>query len=307
MVRVLTGTNWFGVKARLDELTGTFVKEHGDLALERLDANEASYEQIVGAIESLPFLASKKLVIVQELSANKQAAESFEALLERLPDITDLIIVESKVDKRSVYYKTLKKSTEFEEFNQLDEYQIAEWLVSQASNQQAELSKNDARYLVERAGNDQTKLAGELDKLIAFSPKISRSNIDLLVDSSPSSTIFNLIDSMFSGDLSSAISLYKEQRSQRIEPQAIHAMLVWQMHTVALVSAAPKEDSAQKIAASSGMNPFVVQKSQRIAGKMDRTKIMEFIGLLRDIDYRSKRETLDYDEALKFALVSLTR
>jgi DNA polymerase-3 subunit delta len=306
MTTTLTGTNWFGVKEKLDKLAGDFVKEYGDLALEKLDGSEATYNQILGSIESLPFLASKKMVIIQDFSVNKQAAESLKELLDRLPETTDLIIVESKLDKRSVYYKALKKLTDFQEFNQLDETQLVDWLVAQAGTQGRTLSKGDARYLVERVGNDQMRLARELDKLITYDIKISRENIDLLVDESPSSTIFNLLDSIFSGNLDAALNLYQKQRSQRVEPQAIHAMLVWQMHVVAVASSAPDSSSAQKIAADSGMNPFVVQKSQKIARKMDRTKIHEFLGLLRDIDYKSKRETIDYDEALKFAIIFLT-
>lgn len=305
MIVALTGTNWFGLKNQLDTLVNSFVVKHSDLALERVNGPEASYEHVVGAIESLPFLATKKMVVISDLSANKQASEALEKLLERLPETTDLIIVESKLDKRSVYYKQLKKLTDFQEYNELDENQLVDWLVAQAKINKVELGRNDAQYLVQRAGISQTKLAHELEKLIAYDSKISRKSIDLLVDETPASTIFNLLDSAFSGDLNTALKLYQEQRSQRIEPQAIHALLVWQMHAVSVVESAPENLSPHEIAQTSGMNPFVVQKSQRIARQMGRSKIAQFMSLLRDIDYKSKRETLDYDEALRFVIVSL--
>lgn len=301
----ITGTNRYGVKQRLDELAHAFIEEHGDLALEKLDGSEASYEQLLGAIESLPFLASKKMVVIYDLSTNAQAVESIEKLLERLPESTDLLLIERKLDKRSIYYKSLKKLTDFQEFNELDEDHLADWLAAEAETKKAKLSKSDARYLVQRVGTDQMRLGCELDKLISYNKEVSRNTIDLLVDESPTSTIFNLLDSAFSGDLSKATRLYREQRSLRIEPQVILAMLVWQMHAVAIVSSAPEGADPKSIAQDSGINPFVVQKSQRIAGKMDRAKIAGFMGLLRDIDYRSKREIIDYDEALQYALISL--
>ena len=306
-IKTITGMNWFGVKAKLEELVGDFVKNHGDLALEKLDGSEASYDQILGAIESLPFLAAKKMVVLYNLSTNKQAADSLETLLDRLPEITDLIIVETKLDKRSIYYKSLKKLTDFREYSPLDEHQLIDWMEHEAVKQASELSKDNARYLVERAGNDQMRLVHEIDKLVAYNKKISRKSIDLLVDEISSSTMFNLLDSVFSGNVRAALNMYQEQRSQRIEPQAIHAMLVWQMHTVAMVVSAPQSANVQKIAAYSGLNPFVVQKSQKIAQKMDRKKINEFMSVLRDIDYKGKREIVDYDEALKFAIISLSK
>jgi DNA polymerase III subunit delta len=305
MVTTLTGNNTFQLRTALKKLTAEFVHVHGDLALEKLDGEEATYEQVLGAIESLPFLASKKMVVVHDLSANKQAAESFEQLNERAGETTDLVIVEARPDKRSTYFKQLKKLTDFHEFKEMDEAGLAGWLVQEAEIKGGELSRTDAQYLVRRVGINQMRMSRELEKLIHYDAKVTRRTIDLLTDESPSSTIFNLVDSAFSGDLKNALKLYDEQRKQRVEPQAIHGMLVWQMHAVAVTSAAPGNITPDQIAKDSGLSPYVVQKSQRIARQMGRQKILEFMKLLRDIDYRGKHEAMDYDEALRFVIVQL--
>ncbi|MGI9028202.1 MAG: hypothetical protein ACR2FM_05195, partial [Candidatus Saccharimonadales bacterium] len=67
----------------------------------------------------------------------------------------------------------------------------------------------------------------------------------------------------------------------------------------------PSSANHAQIARDSGISPFVIQKSQRIARNMGRAKIREFTTLLRDIDYRGKHEILDYDEALRYAIISL--
>lgn len=304
MIHIFVGVNWFGIKQQLDELVKAFVSEHGDLALERIDASEASYEQILGAIESLPFLASKKLVVLQDLSLNKQTAEELETLLNRAGDTTDLIIVESKLDKRSVYYKQLKKTKGFKEFNEPDLASLATWLTDAADRAGAAISRSDAAYLVERVGLNQTALASELEKLIQYNPKITLSNIELLTEQTPSSTIFNLVDAAFSGNLKTAMRLYDEQRAQKVEPQAMHGMLVWQMNVVAACSAGGSR-SASEIATDTGLNPYIVGKSQAIARQMGRARISAFLTLLRDIDYTSKRQTYDYDQAMRYAIVSL--
>ena len=305
MTIALTGTNSFLVRSEARKLTDSFVKEHGDLTLEKLDGAEASRDQIIGAVESLPFLADRKMVVVQDLSANQQASESLEQIIERTNDSTDFVIVESKLDKRGIYYKQLKKLSGFQEFNELDEARLADWLVEEAKGRKAVLNKKDAAYLVERVGTDQMRLSRELEKLRQYDPQIGRHSINKLTDENPSSTIFNLIDSAFSGNLAQALRIYDEQRRQKVEPQAIHGMLVWQMHNVAVTAAAPSGMNSAEIAKQSGISPFVAQKSQRIARQMGRRKIIDFMELLRDIDFRSKRETLDYDEALRYAIVTL--
>lgn len=305
MTIALSGANAFLRNTKLQQLTQNFVKEHGDLALEKIEAEAAEYNQIIGSVESLPFLASKKMVVLYDLSLNKEAAEKLEDLIRLAGDTTDLIIVESKIDKRSAYFKQLKKLTDFHEFNELDDSAMANWLTGEAKALGATISRSDANYLVQRVGINQLKLSHELQKLSQYSPQITKQAIDELTDENPSSTIFNLIDSVFSGNTAQAMRIYDEQRQQKVEPQAIQGMLVWQMHAVSIAASAPNSASAAQIAKDSGMSPYVIQKSQRIANAMGRTKVIEFMKLLRDFDYRSKREIFDYDEALRYAIISL--
>jgi DNA polymerase III delta subunit len=81
MVISLVGGNSFALHKRLNELVEKFIKEHGDLALERIDAEETEVQTILDALQNLPFLASKKMVVVRELGQNKQAAEKIEQII----------------------------------------------------------------------------------------------------------------------------------------------------------------------------------------------------------------------------------
>lgn len=305
MIKVLIGNNAFGLKRATSELIDKFIGEHGELSIERLDGEENSYEQIMAAVESVPFLSSKKMVILRDLSKNNEAVEKIEYIFERKPDSTELVILEDKPDKRSSFYKTLKKCTEFIELNELNEDALASWLIDEAKRLGGELLKSDALYLVRRCGMNQMKLSRELEKLINYNSMITKENIDLLTAEMPSSTIFNLIDNIFSGNTAKAMQIYEQQRQLRVEPQAIHGMFVWQMHIVAMVSTMPSSMTPGDIAKECGLSPYVVQKSQNIARRMGRSKIAGFIDLLNEIDLRSKTEALNYDDALKYAILRL--
>ena len=112
MITTLAGENSFGLQRELRQIVDTFVAEQGDLGLERLDGQEVSLDRISEALTSLPFLANKKLVVLRAPSANKQFTEQAEQMLSDIPETTDVIIVEPKLDKRLSYYKFLKKATE---------------------------------------------------------------------------------------------------------------------------------------------------------------------------------------------------
>ena len=144
MLITLTGENSFRLRQALDDLVQPFLEKHGDLAYERIDGQEAEFPAIREALTSLPFLAARKLIVLRDPGANKQFAEEFETLIAEIPETTDAIIIESKPDKRSTYYKQLKRLSDLQEFKEVEAGGLAGWLVDQAKQRQASISSGDA-------------------------------------------------------------------------------------------------------------------------------------------------------------------
>jgi len=304
MIVTLTGQNYYLLKRRVDELVDKFVAEHGELALQKIDAEEAEPAAILEAVQSLPFLASRKMVVVRSLGANKAASGQIEQIISSAGDSSDLILYEPSVDKRTAYFKVLKTQTQLDEFNDLDAHSLARWLVEEAKTQGGEIGLADANYLVERVGANQQQLANELAKLITYEPKITRANIDLLSEKTPQSKVFDLLDAAFAGNKARALELYGEQRAQKVEPQAIMAMIAWQLELIAL-SMYGKGKDANQIAKDAGLNPYPIIKAQRLAAKMDQPKLKAMVKQALKLDVQSKTTPLDLDEALKTYIVTL--
>jgi DNA polymerase-3 subunit delta len=304
MITTLTGPNSYMLQRELKRVVGTFVAEYTDLGLERLDGEEAEYDRIRESLESLPFLAGKKLVVLRQPGANKQFVENAERLIKELPETTDVVIVEPKLDKRLAYYKLLKKVTDFKEFVELDGPQLARWLMDEAKNQGGKLGQADANLLVGRVGTNQQLLANELAKLLLHTPEITKETIMLLTDQTPQSTIFDLLDAALAGRTKRAVELYEEQRMQRVEPIQIIALLAWQLHVLALVKAAG-DRSAGDIAAQAKLNPYVIRKSLVIADRLSLAEVKKLVRDVRELDLRLKSESIDPDEAMLHLLTQM--
>lgn len=304
MITVLTGENSFLLGRELRRIVDSFVIEHGDMALEQLDGEEAEYDRMREALQSMPFLASKKLVVLRKPSVNKQFLEAAESLLSDVPEETDVVIVEPKLDKRLSYYKFLKKNVSINEYSEMDTSQLAKWLIAEAKAQDGTLSQPDAVYLVKRIGLNQQALQNELAKLLLYQPLITRKTIDLLTDRTPQSTTFDLLDAALSGNHEKALQLYSEQRAMKVEPQQIMALLGWQLHILALVKTAGQRDPSA-IASEAKVNPFVVRKSQNLALHMTLSVLKQLIHDVAVLDVRMKSESIDNDEALKNLIVSI--
>lgn len=303
MIYTLTGSNSYLFGAELKRLVAEFVKLHTDMGLERIDGEDAEYDKIREALESLPFLASRKLVVLRAPSANKEFVDKSQKLLDNIPDSTDVIIVETKLDKRSVYYKYLLKNTQFKQFNELDENALSRWLVERATVQGSSLKSPDARYLVERVGANQQMLASEISKL-SLHNKIDKKLIDELTEASPSSTIFQLLDAGFAGNKQQVMRIYKEQRASKVEPQQIIAMLAWQLHIIAVIKTSG-DRSDETVASDAKINPFVVRKSRAIADKLTPTKLTQLVNNLTELDQKLKSQSIDADDAVMAYLLAI--
>ncbi len=292
------------LQQRLNELTEKFAAKYGEFALERIDGEEVEPQVIIDSLKSLPFLASRKMIVLRSLGKNKLASGQIEQIISSISKELDVIFYEPSADKRTSFYKTLKKHTEFEEHNELDSRQLAQWLSSEAQRRGGQLALSDASYLVEKVGQDQMLLASELQKLLIYDHQITRENIDLLVEPTPQGKIFELLEAAFSGRQAAALRLYDEQRAQKVEPQAILALVSWQLQLLALVKAGGNRP-ASKIAKDSGKSEFPLVKASRLAAKITDEKLKLMVEWALEIDWQGKTTALDMDEALKNYLISL--
>lgn len=304
VITTLTGENDVLRHDALQYIVSAFLTEHDELALERLDGEEVDYARIHEAVQSLPFLSNRKLVVLRNPGRNKDFVEHFEQLTGDIAETNDVVVVESKLDKRLAYYKQLKKLTDFKDFARLDGNGLATYLVGYANKQGGNLDSGDARLLIDRVGANQLILMHELDKLLAYGSKITRASIELLTDRTPQSSIFELLDAAFTGNVQRTMQLYDEQRSMREEPQKIMSMLVWQLYILAVAKAGGNR-SAESIAKDSGLNPFTVRKSQDLTRRISAAKLKQMIHDLRVFDVRLKSESLNADEVVRYYLLSL--
>ena len=304
MVITITGDNQHRARAEANSVIEAFVTQHGALAIERFDASETEVEQILSAVSSTSLLSSHKLVFIQDFETNKALTERTEELVEQTPEDTTLLITIGKLDKRLTYGKFLKKNSDYREFATLSPQEIINWLVEAAADKGGQMDRSTAQYLVDFVGADQERLSNELDKLVLFDPKITRSTIDQLSERQPSSTVFELLDAGFNGRQERAVKLYEEQRRQQMEPLAIIGMIGWQLHVLALVKTG-KNKSAAEIAKDAGVHPFVVQKSMTLAGNMALSKLRQLVHHAVVLEEQMKSRTMNADDAVKHFLLSL--
>lgn len=302
MIKTFTGKNSYGLSAELKALNNKYLEEAGDFAIERIDAGDVEADIILQAVQSLPFLSPKKLVIVTNIQSNSAVLDKIEELVERTAEGVEVVIVDPTPDKRKTYFKQLQKLTNVQVFGEKQPQDLVAWAVDTAKGFGSEISTVDANFLIERITANQQLLSSEIEKLSLYAPKIDRKSIELLTDQSMQSNIFSLLDSAFSGDSAKAVKLYREQRMARIDPHYILAMLVWQLQAIALaVHANPQTESTL---ISAGQSPFTAKKSNAIARRITKQKFKKMVVDLSELDAQIKTNS-DADAGIELYLFNI--
>jgi DNA polymerase-3 subunit delta len=298
----LVGSNGFTLRQYLRDLTSKFAAEYGPFSLEHIDCQETDLEHLKDSLLSSPFLSPKKMLILHSPSKLTNDPDQLEQLFNQVPDDTEVIFVDPKIDKRTSLYKMLKKTTDFKQFDPLSTPQSVNWLVKEAKQRQADLSASTASYLIERVGANQDLLYNELKKLVLYNQKIDNDLVDLLTEPNPQSSIFELLDAALSGQTKRSLKLYREQRQLKIEPQYIIAMLTWQLHILALVKSAKDTKQLEQF---TKLSPYTISKSSRLARDINMTQLKSMVGNLLKLDTSLKSKKIEADEALEYYLLTL--
>jgi DNA polymerase-3 subunit delta len=286
MTIVLTGKNIFELQHKLNDIVDKFVNENGE-SIERFDGSEiTSLDGLIDSVRSISFLEPKKLVIVREFSKSKELIDRINEILASKADSTELVFVDPLLDKRTAFYKLLKKNTELLEFKELDVFQLEKWVQKVANESGSSINASNAKYLIDRVGQNQLLLKSEIDKLAISGKEITKELIIEMTDETPQSKIFTMLDKLFSGDVNKAWELYLDQRAQGEEPQKILAMITWQLQQIAMACFVPERSKAQLI--KDGMTPYSASKSLALARNISKRTLSYLVSELSELDSQSK-------------------
>jgi DNA polymerase-3 subunit delta len=143
------------------------------------DRLAAGIQEVLAAARTLPMMAPRRVVVVQQaehLAAPKRESEAatralaeFEAYLEAPERSAALVLVSTPLDKRGRIYKALARAATFVSCGVIEDLADAErWLRARVAAAGADLEPAAARLLAERAGPDVVRLRGEVERLLLY-------------------------------------------------------------------------------------------------------------------------------------------
>ena len=274
--------------------------QKGQHAVEEFDATELNPQQLKSVIASINMFAPERLVVLSNVQANKVLLAELEFILpEAAPGVDILIVADGELDKRTKAYKFLKQSSEFLEMALLAEAKLVQWVQNQVRAAGGSITAQNARFLVGFAGQDQWKLANEIEKLVLFSAEVTEEAIKGLVEPDLQTNTFSLLDAALAGTKDWRKLFVQLQRSA--DAYEFFGLLIWQMHAVALAATS----SSSEQFAEAKLAPFVAQKSKQLAQKWGRARVEKAVRIIAELDTQLKSTGEDPWLLIERALVRM--
>ncbi|RLC65982.1 MAG: DNA polymerase III subunit delta [Chloroflexi bacterium] len=293
-----------------------------DLNTAILDGRKITLGELRHACDTIPFLADRRLVIVegllgalsaQEKRRSKEILDELVAYLPHLPPTTRLILVENRriSQKHPVYQLALAEECgHVQEFVPPRQNALPRWITKRAERHGGQITPPAAGELAAFVGNDLRLLDQELAKLVAYTGgerPISVDDVHLLVSYAQEANVFHMVDALGRRDGRTAMRLL-HQLLDKQKPLALLGMIVRQFRILVQVKELSERGLGQReITDKLKLHSFVVEKGLRQARNFSMAQLEKVYDQLVETDVAIKTGRLDPVLALDLLVAGLSR
>lgn len=333
MIYVLHGEDDFTVGERLGRIRHECRLGDTESAnVLRIDGSRCTPDEILAACNTVPFLAPRRMVIVQGLmghlarrekerkprkgarrEAGGQGWEMFPALVRAIPPSTVLVFVEGKLERSNPLLAALSPIAEVTECSPLDVRgpELPQWIRSRAQAHGTEISPQAVKLLIEFIGNDLRALSNEIEKLSLYTAgrRIEDSDVRLMVSQVREANIFVMVDAIVERRPAIASRLAHQLLEDGSPPSYLLHMIVRQFRfLIQIRELLAKGTPIGSIGVGIGLtSQYALRKAVEQAQAYPMPRLQESYRKLLDADLAIKTGTLDADLALDLAISELCR
>lgn len=292
MLYLILGENAYRAEQELARLISD-----SNASPERLDAGALTDNTLADIVRGGSLFSEKRLVVLRQLSENKSVFEKLAEWASEVPSDTTLVLLESKLDKRTKAYKGLMKQAKVipcAPLTERDSYEAESWLAALAKAQKVRLTTEQIGNMVTRAlvagekpaqrNIDQMQLAQAI-KALRGTDEVTDDMIATVLPPAPGDTVFDLLD-MAARRQATRVDVLLAELERTDDPHRTLALVMGQW--AQLVSVSLADTPPATIAVDLGLHPFVAKKLQELARQFTPNEIKTITALAADLDAGSK-------------------
>ena len=317
-VYFLFGNDEFAIARKLKEFDSDFTDPtSADMNTARLEARSMSEDELNNAVNAMPFLAQRRLVLLENPSSkynNPSARKKFLEYIEKAPDTTRLVMHESVEPKEAEKHWLVKWAEKNKELVQTKAFMLPRlkdmtgWIVNEMKSQGGQIEPRAAEMLKDMVGVDTRQAGMEIAKLLAYvnwARPVTGPDVEAVCIVTSQQSVFDFVDALANGDGKSA--QYLLHRLLESEDEfSLWGMVVRQFRLLIqareiLDGRGNKDDMARAVK----IHPFVAEKAMQQAAHFSIESLENIYRRLLKIDEGVKRSQIMLDLALDTLVVDL--
>lgn len=319
MVIFLYGADTFRSRQKLKEIRDKFRREvdQQGLNLTVLAGTQTKPSQLMDALSATPFLARKRMVILELLSEMDFSDDQKEALIEMIGRLQDgdtvFVIWEEELGKRDLsgkLFKAILKSKLVYEFAAWDARQVAGWMMQKLKEAGVTMDDQAWAYASLGIGDNMWLASSEVEKLIHYAQGsgktvLSLADVKNLIPAGLQDDVFALVDAVSKRQGREALwRLYQQLETGSHELELL-SMVIRQYRILQQVSDGLANGmTPDAIAKAYKLHPFVVKKmSAQVSSR--GASVAQVYALLTETDAQIKSTGVPADVLLSRAVAKL--
>ena len=316
----LFGNDEFAITRKLKEFESDFSDPtSADMNTARLDARSLSEDDLNNAVNAMPFLAKRRLVLLANPSSrynNPSARKKFLEFVENAPETARLVMFETVEPKEAEKHWMLKWAEKNSRLIQTKAFMLPRlkdmtgWIVNETKNQGGKIEPRAAEMLKDMVGVDTRQAGMEIAKLLAYvnwARPVTSGDVEAVCIVTSQQSVFDFVDALANGNGKSAQHLLHRLLESEDE-FSLWGMVVRQFRL--LIQAREILDARgnqNDVARALGVHPFVAEKAVGQAARFSIESLENIYRKLLKIDEGVKTSQISLDLALDTLVVELTR
>ncbi|MBN1454008.1 MAG: DNA polymerase III subunit delta [Anaerolineales bacterium] len=316
----LYGNDEFAITRRLKEFEVDFTDPiSADMNTARLDARTMSENDLNTAVNAMPFLAPKRLVLLANPSGKytrPNERKKFEGFVEKVPETARLVIYEiiepRDIDKHWLV-KWIGKNSKLvktQSFMLPRQWEMAGWILNETKNQGGEIGSPAAAKLAEMVGVNTRQAGQEIAKLLAYvnwERQVRVQDVEAVSIVTAQESVFDFVDALANGDGRSAQHLL-HRLLENEDAFSLWGMVIRQFRLLLLArEVLDSRGGKDEVSSALGVHPFVAEKITGQAHSFTLPVLEKIYHRLLEIDEGTKTGQVTLDLALDTLVVELTK
>ncbi|MBA7643991.1 putative protein YqeN [subsurface metagenome] len=325
MLYILRGQDDFSLHQSLEEIKGG-IGEQSLLAANTttLDGQQVILDQLRTTCETVPFLAEKRLVIVngllerfepkrkpsrqkkiRDVSDQQNEYKSLSACISNIPDSTILVLIDSSISSGNPLFRELSAKAEVRSFPLLRDAGLRQWIQRHVTEQGGSISPQAVNLLAKLIGGNLCIMANEINKLVLFTSgrRIEEEDVKAVVSYAQETSVFAMIDAILEFKAGIAEQCLQQLLQRGVAPAYLLVMLSRQVQMIVRAKELRNQGEREiEIQNRLGLtSDFAFRKTLEQADRYSLVRLKQVYGELLEADLSIK--TGKYEGQLAFNIL----